>query len=324
MIYNEWDGSRTYLSSLLRYLRGPGRDHILDRARFLGGYGFNVPVGISDDDWRFASRAMRANASPVLDGPTKKMTKPVLHVVLSWDRGQQVTDDDMRYAVSKMAIKIQMGEEQYQHIIVRHTEKKHPHAHVIFIRRNTYTGAAAPSHQRRMRGWNFAVEYDRERRDKYGIPIPSGLQFREDIAQAALQKDYNTLCDMLGKSLSRTIINRIAAFAGMFAEQQTLFYKNWAKELEYVPGALILDESIVLKRPVGEHPDALHWASVRAKRLVIADYCCETCSTPSNLECHHRNYVRFGAELVGDVLILCRACHEAVTRSIRERRVFAE
>src|SRR4051812_1164271 len=78
--------------------------------------------------------------------------------------------------------------------------------------------------------------------------------------------------------------------------------------------------SDVPKRPQGIHPAPLHWAAVRATRLVTAGNRCETCNSPDPLDCHHRTYERWGVEAVEDVLMLCRFCHDAITSSIRERR----
>ncbi len=40
----------------------------------------------------------------------------------------------------------------------------------------------------------------------------------------------------------------------------------------------------------------------------------------SPLEAHHATYERFGAEIVGDLIALCRECHVAVTDFLRRRR----
>ena len=255
MIYNEWEGPAHYLGPLTRYLRSPGKNPdgsrkpppapgTPGRARFLGGRGFSVPIGTSDDDWQFARRMMKANASQVLDGATKPLKKPVLHVAMSWDRGQTPSDADMMDAAARMAGKIQMGGDQYQYVVVRHLEKDHDHAHVVLIRRNTHTGAAAPSYQRRMRGWNFAVEHDRKMRDEHGIPIPPALQWREDRAQAALRGDHAEQRRLLFKEgvspldgrrtvnnavVRTTAINQAAAYAGKFAEEQTAYREAWAR-----------------------------------------------------------------------------------------------
>jgi hypothetical protein len=38
------------------------------------------------------------------------------------------------------------------------------------------------------------------------------------------------------------------------------------------------------------------------------------------LDCHHRSYANFGREEVGDLSMLCRDCHTAITASVRARR----
>ena len=36
---------------------------------------------------------------------------------------------------------------------------------------------------------------------------------------------------------------------------------------------------------------------------------CENCAFPYELDVHHKNYQRIGAERLGDLVVLCRACH---------------
>ena len=58
------------------------------------------------------------------------------------------------------------------------------------------------------------------------------------------------------------------------------------------------------------------WQHVRKIKLQFADHLCEQCRRPASpgnpLDVHHLTYDRFGGdELLTDLQVLCRECHEA-------------
>lgn len=73
-------------------------------------------------------------------------------------------------------------------------------------------------------------------------------------------------------------------------------------------------------RPKVDHPNIKHWEKVRSKAISRDGGRCQTCYSSENLEAHHRTYMRFGNEVIDDVITLCKECHYAITDSIRERR----
>ena len=55
------------------------------------------------------------------------------------------------------------------------------------------------------------------------------------------------------------------------------------------------------------------WAHLRKIKLEFADYECEKCGAAGPLDVHHLTYERFGGdELLTDLQVLCRECHETV------------
>lgn len=56
------------------------------------------------------------------------------------------------------------------------------------------------------------------------------------------------------------------------------------------------------------------WRAVRAAALKRAGGACELCgqSFLVLLDVHHRTYRRLGAELLEDVMVLCRDCHDRI------------
>ena len=54
------------------------------------------------------------------------------------------------------------------------------------------------------------------------------------------------------------------------------------------------------------------WFEKRAAALAFHGPACDTCGASEYLHVHHLNYKRLGAELMSDLQVLCRPCHELV------------
>lgn len=54
----------------------------------------------------------------------------------------------------------------------------------------------------------------------------------------------------------------------------------------------------------------VEWRAVRSRKLSMADNRCELCHDARSLNVHHRVYGRRGRELLRDLVVLCRSCHE--------------
>ena len=55
-----------------------------------------------------------------------------------------------------------------------------------------------------------------------------------------------------------------------------------------------------------------HWARKKRLKLTASNYTCQRCGSRSNLDVHHLTYERLGHELLRDLVVLCRTCHERV------------
>lgn len=75
-----------------------------------------------------------------------------------------------------------------------------------------------------------------------------------------------------------------------------------------------------------EYIGSAKWGKSNARlgELAASGRRCRTCFAPeatgAPLEVHHRTYLRFGHELVGDLTALCRDCHRTITDALRRRR----
>lgn len=63
-----------------------------------------------------------------------------------------------------------------------------------------------------------------------------------------------------------------------------------------------------------------HWEIARMHALIRAGERCQVCNAGGLLEVHHRTYERRGAELPGDLIVLCRSCHETFHKNGRLAR----
>lgn len=52
------------------------------------------------------------------------------------------------------------------------------------------------------------------------------------------------------------------------------------------------------------------WKKLRKTAIHLANYRCQLCNSPFNLNVHHRKYPeKLGQESVTDLIVLCRVCH---------------
>lgn len=66
-------------------------------------------------------------------------------------------------------------------------------------------------------------------------------------------------------------------------------------------------------RPPTPYEDYLRspeWLAKRAWAIDRAEGRCQVCNKPDGLNVHHRTYKNLGAELPGDLLVLCSICHD--------------
>lgn len=55
-----------------------------------------------------------------------------------------------------------------------------------------------------------------------------------------------------------------------------------------------------------------HWCSLAARVKLARGSRCERCGDTECLDAHHLTYDRIGHELMEDLMVLCRECHEAI------------
>lgn len=60
----------------------------------------------------------------------------------------------------------------------------------------------------------------------------------------------------------------------------------------------------------GTYLRSANWAATRKAALKRDGYRCQDCGARRALQVHHRSYARLGKEQAGDLVTLCRYCHE--------------
>jgi hypothetical protein len=77
-------------------------------------------------------------------------------------------------------------------------------------------------------------------------------------------------------------------------------------------------------RPAKYHPDPEHWFALREFVMEKQSNHCGVCWRSGDdykMELHHRHYDTWGNEGLEDVVLLCVSCHDAITSTIRSRRM---
>jgi 5-methylcytosine-specific restriction endonuclease McrA len=104
-------------------------------------------------------------------------------------------------------------------------------------------------------------------------------------------------------------------YVGLFENPEKAVWRlaGAALETPLVATADQVDEQRLVELRAMTYNDYLRtpeWRRTRAAALLRAGYCCSLDITHSDgLDVHHNTYERLGAELAGDLVVLCRSCH---------------
>lgn len=70
-------------------------------------------------------------------------------------------------------------------------------------------------------------------------------------------------------------------------------------------------KDILKQMPYTEYLQTREWQHKRKQALALASHRCQTCGAKDvTLHVHHKTYERRGEELPGDLMVLCKACHD--------------
>ena len=78
-------------------------------------------------------------------------------------------------------------------------------------------------------------------------------------------------------------------------------------------------------RPAVEHPNPEHQTMWRDRIFLRDEATCQLCFRHTDyvghLDVHHITYENFGQEKIEDGILLCRGCHDDVTKEQRRQRM---
>ena len=58
------------------------------------------------------------------------------------------------------------------------------------------------------------------------------------------------------------------------------------------------------------------WYRLASEAKRLAGYRCRVCNAAGELHAHHRTYERLGGELLDDITVLCKTCHDLFSQRI--------
>ena len=127
----------------------------------------NLPV--AEDDLAGGARMM---ASTVRDAPDlkrlagvsqrgRKCTRPAMHIVMAWPPGERLGREEEEAAVDSLLQTLGLGD--HQTLIVRHSDTRHGHVHILVNRINPLDGRTASSSHDWRKASRWAEEYELRR-----------------------------------------------------------------------------------------------------------------------------------------------------------------
>ncbi len=216
------------LPGAMGYVLGPGRDNVPDRAELLGGQGFGFTPKTADDV-KLATEMMEHNASPHMQASrTKKCVLDALHASAAWHPEQRAHQDEMLEAGRFFLKSVGMGNSMA--IFHRHSDKKHPHMHMVASLIDPKTGLTYDRYQFRYKAQHAAIEWERNKNQ-----ITPARQPQHDLARAARNLDWDRLQDLLRKDTGKIAYGKIdqaLALGGHFGPHMVAHRVAFQKHLE--------------------------------------------------------------------------------------------
>jgi len=95
------------------------------------------------------------------------------------------------------------------------------------------------------------------------------------------------------------------------------FAEDVSKRLDWIQDWLDKSTDYV-NMPYKEYLKTAHWIRVSILAKEAANNKCQLCNSTGILHTHHRTYQNLGHEKLGDVIVLCQACHEKFHNMVAE------
>jgi AAA domain/Relaxase/Mobilisation nuclease domain len=140
------------------------------RATLLGGQNFGFEID-TPERLELARRVMEWQGLPENQGSrTRKQERDCFHASLSWEPGQEPSQDEMRLAGRDFLRAV--GLEKARAVFIAHNDTDHRHIHIVASRIDPETGKTLWINNDYIEGQKWAVEWDREHGPERGPDGP--------------------------------------------------------------------------------------------------------------------------------------------------------
>ena len=220
----------TSVEKSMRYIQGPGRDNVPDRAQLVGGQGVGFQVK-TDEDVKLAIQMMKHNGDPTMQAsPSKQSTIKALHMSVNWPPTQTPNQQEMQEAMQEFLKAV--GMKNAMAVMYRHTEK-HPHGHFVASTIDPKTGLAYDRYQFIYKVKHKEIEWERERNE-----ITPERQFRHDIAKSARELDFSRVRSLLrdgGVGITPRSVESAISSGGHFGAKLATYREEFFKTVQREP-----------------------------------------------------------------------------------------
>ena len=190
------------ISGALRYVKGQGRDPKTgrfktlepgeeSRAELLGGTGFGFDIE-NEADAELA-RKMMEYAALNQGSKTRKCEQDCLHLTLSWERGEKLTNDE-KMAAARSALAAQ-GMGNAMALVYSHNDEDYEHVHIVASKINPETRRAYDLAGSWRKASVWAEQYELE----HGGVINTNRQSANELRQAIADRDVDGVLEALTK-----------------------------------------------------------------------------------------------------------------------------
>ena len=192
------------ITGAIRYVMGPGHDpktgHFLpnpnplqasDRVDWIGGTGFEFEIN-SAERVEVARRVMEFEA--IHQGHKNRRCEQVcVHIVLSWERGETPTPEEMEEACHSQLKAQGMG--NCRAVFTGHNDEDYFHAHIVALRLNPETGLAYDLAGSWRKASVWAEQYERE----HGGVINVNRESANELRRAIRERDVEGVLEAMTK-----------------------------------------------------------------------------------------------------------------------------
>jgi 5-methylcytosine-specific restriction endonuclease McrA len=143
-----------------------------------------------------------------------------------------------------------------------------------------------------------------------GFLIKNGFQYRGDYGHKILVDEFERLT-----GLKKPSGIKFRKWMGQLYQEKSPFLPPVTPKVKKAKKEKRLTKRQIQQAKRQDYIDYINsqkWRDFREKAFEFHGRNCASCGSKNNLHVHHKHYKTFKNETVGDVMILCKTCHEDV------------